>query len=554
MKSFTTVTKFLLLITLCLLLATCEEEQLPEPQAGLTNKISFENTNVDQIGYRGATLSSSIDQTGSKKIIQHGFCWDTQANPDISKNHNQLGAKNDTAAFTTALDVLLPNTTYYFRAYVTFSETTIYSQQGSFTTNPLGIPTLSTGEITSITSNSATSGGSITDDGGAVITARGVCWNTTGSPSISDKKTTDGTGTGSFTSSLTGLESNTTYHVRTYATNEAGTAYGNEITFTTKEGIPDLTTSEVTSITINSATSGGNITSDGGAVITARGVCWNTTGSPSISDKKTTDGTGTGSFTSSLTGLESNTTYYIRAYATNSASTGYGDEEWFKTAKADITGETGTFTDYDGNTYNWVGIGKQAWMAENLRVTHYADGTAIPLVTDNTAWENLDNNSTDDAYCWYNNNETIYKDTYGALYTWAAAMNGESSSNANPSGIQGVCPDGWHLPSDDEWTELEDYITTDGYSGTEGTALKATGGWNSNGNGTDIYGYSAFPGGYRNYNSGTFNNSGSYGDWWSSSENGGTYAYYRYLFYSSADVGRYSYYKSYGFSVRCVRD
>ena len=456
MKSFTTVTKFLLLITLGLLLATCEEEQLPEPQAGLTNKISFENTNVDQIGYRGATLSSSIDQTGSKKIIQHGFCWDTQANPDISKNHNQLGAKNDTAAFTTALDVLLPNTTYYFRAYVTFSETTIYSQQGSFTTNPLGIPTLSTGEITSITSNSATSGGSITDDGGAVITARGVCWNTTGSPSISDKKTTDGTGTGSFTSSLTGLESNTTY--------------------------------------------------------------------------------------------------YIRAYATNSASTGYGDEEWFKTAKADITGETGTFTDYDGNTYNWVGIGKQAWMAENLRVTHYADGTAIPLVTDNTAWAMLRDNSTDDAYCWYNNNEAIYKDTYGALYTWAAAMNGESSSNANPSGIQGVCPDGWHLPSDDEWTELEDYITTDGYSGTEGTALKATGGWTSNGNGTDIYGYSAFPGGYRNYNSGTFNNAGSYGDWWSSSENGGTYAYYRYLFYSSADVGRYSYYKSYGFSVRCVRD
>ncbi len=198
-----------------------------------------------------------------------------------------------------------------------------------------------------------------------------------------------------------------------------------------------------------------------------------------------------------------------------------------------------TIKDVDGNVYSTVKIGTQLWMAENLKVTHKADGTAIPLVTDNTAWANLGDNNTDKAYCYYDNSNTN-RDTYGALYTYAAAKD--------------ACPSGWHLPSDAEWTELTDYIGTSGHSGTEGTAMKSTTGWNSGGNGTDIYDFSALPGGDRDGGDGAFDGVGYYGYWWSSTEIASRYAYYRYLDYGNANVGRYDYIKSYGFSVRCVRD
>ena len=115
----------------------------------------------------------------------------------------------------------------------------------------------------------------------------------------------------------------------------------------------------------------------------------------------------------------------------------------------------GTVTDIDGNTYRTVRIGDQIWMQENLRVTHYADGTAVPFVENSTNWDALE--WDDKAYCWYDNS-VANKDIYGGLYTWAAAMNGELSSEANPSGMQGVCPNGWHLPSDSEWKQLEMYL------------------------------------------------------------------------------------------------
>ncbi len=130
-------------------------------------------------------------------------------------------------------------------------------------------------------------------------------------------------------------------------------------------------------------------------------------------------------------------------------------------------------TDVDGNNYSVVSIGTQIWMAENIRVTRYTDGTAIPLITDNDAWDALDNNNTDKAYCWYDNDSISYFQTYGALYTYAAAVNGDSRG----SNVQGVCPDGWHLPNEDEWTTLENYISDNGHEGSEGTALKTSSGW-----------------------------------------------------------------------------
>ncbi|MBO7074301.1 MAG: DUF1566 domain-containing protein [Bacteroidales bacterium] len=198
------------------------------------------------------------------------------------------------------------------------------------------IPTVTTSAPSNVTTNSATCGGNVTSDGGATVTARGVCWSTSQNPTISNSHTTDGTGTGSFTSNITSLAESTTYYVRAYATNSKGTAYGVQQSFTTNSGgssttTPTVTTSTPSNVTTNSATCGGNVTSDGGAAVTARGVCWSTSQNPTMSGSHTTDGTGTGLFTSNITGLAENTTYYVRAYAINSEGTAYGTQHSFTT-------------------------------------------------------------------------------------------------------------------------------------------------------------------------------------------------------------------------------
>jgi lysophospholipase L1-like esterase len=218
--------------------------------------------------------------------------------------------------------------------------------------------------VTGILSTTATGGGGvITSDGNSLVTAKGVCWNLTGtptSPTTGDPKTNDGTGTGAFTSNITGLIPGLTYFVRSYATNSAGTSYGNEVSFTTQAGAtpPLVSTAAVTAITTSSAASGGNVSTDGGSPLTARGVCWNTSGNPTELDSHTDNGVDTGPFTSSITGLASSTVYHLRAYATNIAGTGYGSEIIFTTKgifynkpSSDLSQNSswGTNTDGTGN-------------------------------------------------------------------------------------------------------------------------------------------------------------------------------------------------------------
>ncbi len=208
--------------------------------------------------------------------------------------------------------------------------------------------------------------------------------------------------------------------------------------------------------------------------------------------------------------------------------------------------------DVDGNIYNTVTIGSQIWLKENLKVTHYPDNTPIPLVTDNTEWGDLSDNGTDDAYCFYNNDANS---EYGILYTWAAAMGDNGvSSTTNPSGVQGVCPDGWHLPSDAEWTELSDFLLGVGVAGGK---MKETGTthWNDPNTGaTNESGFSGFAGGYRIHTSGTFNGIGTGGFWWSTSEYNSANIWTRSLSHVNTEIGVFDNYKSYGFSVRCVKD
>lgn len=194
------------------------------------------------------------------------------------------------------------------------------------------IPTILTSSVNSITTTSAVSGGNVTSDGGSMVTARGVCWATTSNPTTANSKTTNGTGTGTFTSSITGLTQGTIYHVRAYATNNVGTSYGSDIQFitTTPVVLPTVTTLAVTGITYTLGYGNGIITSNGGATVTG-GFCWATHSSPTLSDSSVSVGTGTGQYSGGLQFLTHSTLYYVRAWATNSAGTAYGNEVTFTT-------------------------------------------------------------------------------------------------------------------------------------------------------------------------------------------------------------------------------
>ena len=288
------------------------------------------NAGPDQTVTQGATVTldgSASSDPGSQTIT---YLW------------SQTGGTLVTLSDATAVQPTFTTSAIGAGGASLLFQLTVTNTSGLKNTDNVGvnvvtIPVVTTTAISSITAISASSGGNVTSDGQATVTAKGVCWSTSANPTTSDSKTTDGTGTGNFTSSITGLNPNTTYHVRAYATNSQGTGYGSDLTFTTSTATPTVTTTAASSITMSTASSGGNVTSDGGASVTARGVCWSTSTDPTISDSKTSDGTGTGSFTSSITGLSPGATYHVRAYATNSEGTAYGSEVSFTTAAPTTT-------------------------------------------------------------------------------------------------------------------------------------------------------------------------------------------------------------------------
>ncbi len=351
---------------------------------------------VTGITASSANCGGNVINSGGENITARGVCWSTTQNPTISDSHTSDGT--GTGEFTSSITGLTNNITYYVRAYATNLNGTAYGEERSFITQE-GLAVVTTNDITNITNNSAVSGGNITDDGGYSITARGVCWSTSQNPTTNDAHTSDGTGTGSYISSLSSLSYNTTYYVRAYATNSKGTTYGEEKTFTTSKLAPTVTTNDVTSITSNSAVCGGNVTSDGGANVTARGVCYGTSQNPTISGNHTSDGNGTGQFTSTLTGLNENTTYYVRAYATNSEGTSYGEQKTFSTSH-DVVAPTVTTNDVSaistttatcgGNVtsagYGTVSARGVCWStSQNPTVTgqHTTNGTGTGTFTSN---------------------------------------------------------------------------------------------------------------------------------------------------------------------------
>ncbi len=310
--------------------------------------------------------------------------------------------------------------------------------------------------------------------------------------------------------------------------------------------LPTVTTTTVNSITATTVASGGNISSDGGATVTARGVCWSTTPNPVATGNHSTDGNGIGTFSSIIIGLAPNTTYYARAYATNSVGTAYGNQQIFTTLPA-----ANTITDIDGNIYPIITICNQVWVQKNLNVSRYRNGDLIPKVTDNLQWATL----TTGAWCWYNNDSTTYASVYGKLYNWYAVND-----------ARGLVPPGWHIPSESDWKKLEKCVDPSADttcpvftcvpSLTGGGSLKESGisHWqNPNTGATNSTGFTGLPGGYR-YQSGIFDFVGQTGYWWSSGAYTTGNAYDRYLGFGDTYIYRSAPEKIEGLSVRIIKD
>ena len=488
------------------------------------------------------------------------------------------------------------------------------------------VPALSTNEVTGITGTSAICGGTIISEGSGTIITTGVCWSTDSLPVIENDKTTDIAEAGIFTSNITGLQGATAYYVRAYATNSAGTGYGEAVTFSTLGQLPGATISEVTDIYVDVATLNGSVNANLLPTIVTFDYGTSTSYGKSVTALQSpVTGDSLASVSASITGLIPGTTYHFRIKAVNSLGTSYSDDSEFVTLgkipdvniqkatgitssaavlnaavnpnylSAQIIFEYGKTTAYtdsvtavqspmdgsiltnvsanisgleagktyhfrikaenslgksyskdeilitqprdiDNNVYKIVTIGTQVWMAENLKATKLNDGYPLDFAPDKATWQALSN----PGYCWYDNN-SVYKNTYGALYNWEVVKTGK------------ICPAGWHVPADAEWTILSNYL---GGLSVAGGKIKETGTahWASPNTGaTNESGFTALAAGFRS-NLGEFSKMTFNGCWWSSTELSTTDSYRMGTDNASSNLNRLNELKKNGYSVRCIKD
>lgn len=290
--------------------------------------------------------------------------------------------------------------------------------------------------------------------------------------------------------------------------------------------IPSLTTGKTKDIGVDAAFSGGSITDAGSSEVSQRGVCWSTSADPTVAlATKTQDGSGTGNFSSHVTGLAPNTKYYIRSYATSAAGTAYGNQTDFTTHIV-----TPPVTDADGNSYETIQIGTQLWMKENLKTTKYCNGDDILNVTTN-AWYSL----STPAWTYYNNDSNNDNNGYGKLYNWYAMRDARN-----------VCPCGWHVPTEQDWNTMSQSLGGDNVAGE---AIKSTTGWIQNDWATNSSGFTGLPAGLRVY-SNTLLYEKWNAVWW---QNTG-YGKGKVLHVDSFYFGNVMMDEEMGVSIRCVKD
>ena len=413
------------------------------------------------------------------------------------------------------------------------------------------IPSIKTSEVMNITPITAICGGEVLTEGDASISARGVCWSLVQNPTLVDSKTNDGNDIGSFTSILTGLIPESTYYVRSYATNGAGTVYGEQKVFLTPSLEPKVSKPVITDVTRTTATIKVTIKYYDISKIISNGVCWGTEPlllNPNCNSTYIQTDSSTSSITYSykLSDLALNTTYFLRTNVMKSVTNKYYYSEvgQFTT----IDNRSPSVTDIDGNVYHIITIGTQTWMVENLKTKHYRNGDEITYVPDFNNWVNL----TSGALGYATNLNLTSLDDYGGLYNWYAINDNRK-----------IAPLGWHIPTKVEWNTLVDFL---GGSNTAGVKLKEVGftHWSIPNNrwtpnvtpATNDWGFTALPGGrlYFTGNQNTIACIGLYGYWWMADENNATTAFNFNLGFDYINSFINSGNKWEGLSVRCIKD
>ena len=391
--------------------------------------------------------------------------------------------------------------------------------------------TVTTSEPMLITAISAMGGGEVTTNDGTYILVRGLCWATHENPTTNDDNfLEEGSGVGSFSATMTGLNWSTTYYVRAYAVTPSGTVYGEQQSFTTRDGIPTLTTAEVTNIMAGVATCGGTVTDDGGLNVTARGVCWSVDHNPSISESHTTNGSGLGSFSCYIGGLAPSTTYYVRAYVSTIHATTYGEEM--------------SFTTLSGGTHGYVDLGLPSGL---LWATCNVGAEAPEDYGDYFAWGETTTKST---YNWITyqhcnasyNTLTKYCDDSSYGYNGftdnlTTLLPEDDAATANWGG-------NWRMPTKAEFEELYNNTTNEWttLNGVNGMLFTAS-------NGNSLFLPAA---GWRDFSS--LYGAGSGGDYWSSSLDSFGPCFAWYFFFYSVNCSVRDTYRSFAFTVRPVRE
>ena len=524
-----TFIKLLFVASLLTIMHSCssnEDECTTTPEL-----VTKETTNLTDTS---VTFSGTIEApTCDPTVTSQGFVYAETTLPKITDNVVEVSG----ASISKQVTGLKQNKTYYYRTFFTNPIGTFYGNEINFTT-VVGSATLNAATITDITAISAKASSSITSNGEGQITMKGVCWSTNQNPTTADNKTEDGTGIEQFNSELKNLSADTTYYARAYAINEAGTSYGEEVSFKTRDGIILLTTTNITNIGINSATSGGNITDDGGAPVTMRGVCWSTTETPTIADSKTEDGVGLGQFTSELINLNA-TYYYVRAYAMNELGTYYGDEVSFNSNLINEYPVGSVFCESGPTQIVPVlnPVTGKIWMDRNLGASQKATGSA-------------DSQSYGDLYQWgrrsdghqcINSGGSVIKSStdqpanglfilpQSSPSDWRSPQNNNLWQGVN--GVNNPCPSGYRLPTDTELDEERLSWSIDNAEGALASPLKLP-----------------LPG-FRPVYSDSW--AGITGSYWSSTVNGTNS---RLLSVQSDKSFIYSNARSFGFSVRCIKN
>ncbi len=488
-------------------------------------------TAVSEITPTSAKVGGAVTDDGGHEVTARGLFWGTTENAIVNGTKLVLG--NGKGEFSQTLSNLSKGVTYYVRSFATNSKGTAYGDEISFSTVP-ELPSIFTSIPTYITGYTATVGGSVGSDGGAPVTERGIYWGLTPETQTSGAKVIVGSGLGSFDKKIESLTAGTIYYVKAYGINAAGTAYGEEKTFTTLGEIPTAATLSVSDITSGGATLNGVVNSKELSTVVTFEYGTTTSYGASVTAKESPgSGNADSTFSAEISGLTPNTLYHFRVKAVNDLGTVYGADSTFKTV---ITGISGSVIDADGNTYATIGIGYQQWMTENLKTTKYSDGTTIPLVKKDSLWALLNS----PGYCW-DTTITNYKNDYGLLYNWYVVSSDK------------LCPIGWRVPTDGDLKTLVNYL---GGAGEAGGSLKEVGIslWRTPNTGaTNKVGFKARPGGVRNPD-GVYDFTNVEGHWWSSTEFSSQNASNIYILYLYSNTFEGYTNKRNGLSVRCVKE